>query len=159
MSERINDSANQIIYRAVGLPTRSRHSKLLSACYIDRTNEYIHKTKLKALIRFASNPLTRQILEFLVSRQNQYKKTFIGEIISLLNTDSRNIEEIIEEAKIKIKHLNSEIKLNQNDTEVTKIRECLAKPTKGNKSILMEILRPDSLKRAKVGVNAHDCMC
>ena len=94
------------IKKLLKLPTRCHTTDLVDALNVEQTNRYLHRMKLKFLIRLSKNELTLEILEFQVNMK--YSGSFVEEIVSYLGLrHDYDLQSLIEESKIKIKELKA----------------------------------------------------
>ena len=149
MRKRMSTVEGNIIKRIFYMPKRHRHTKLMAACKIESTNLYINKSKLKLLLRLCNNFITKKILEYqlgIIQKKRINKSCLISEISELINKEIRTIDELYQEAAIKLGEINNEIKNFRNSTETNQIRECLEKPNKKNAARLVELTKPEEMK-------------
>ena len=132
-----------IVKKALRLSRRSRHSSLLYACDIDKTNTFINKMKLKAILRFLDNELTRGIVSCQV-RKSQNKPvtrdSILAEITHNIGKKCPTIERLCKEVMNKLCELNNDTEAQRKDKIVTEIKKHLSSAKEADKQKLREIL-------------------
>ena len=92
------------IKKLLRIPTRCHTTDLVDALNIEQTNRYLHRMKLKFIIRLSKNECTLKMLEFQINMK--YAESFVEEIARFLGLNhDYDLETLIAESETKIKQL------------------------------------------------------
>jgi hypothetical protein len=94
------------IKRLLRIPVRCKTTDLVDSLNIEQSNKYLHRTKLKFVIRLYKNDYTRAILEF--QTEMKLNESFIMEIASFLKLSfDFELETLISATENKITELKA----------------------------------------------------
>ena len=131
----------------------------MAACKIEKTSDFINKSKLNLFIRLCENNTTKRILEYQIDQVTKKKKTQINSLMSeiIQITDIReesinSLDEVIERVCSEITKIKRKFKELRAEKYTKDIQDCLKRPNEKNRRSLIEMTKPERQKSTNASV-------